>query len=326
MGVGSVDEAPAIAGASHFLEHLLFKGTEQRSARSIAEAVDAVGGDMNAFTTKEYTAFYLRVLAKGVGRRGHSGLNLALDVLSDIFWNPALREGELESERQVILEEILMHADEPSDLVHDVFAEGLFGGHPLGREVLGDAGTVTEMTRDQVMDFHRHHYRPVNVVVAAAGAVDHEELVAGIQERMGERSGGEPPARHVPSGAGRPSVVVNRPTEQAHVVVGVPGPGRDDDSRYALAILDQALGGGMSSRLFQTIREERGLAYSVYSFHQGFDGVGAVGVYAGTSPELATQVLELIHAELDKVAEEGLTKEEIERAKGHLLGSTMLSL
>jgi predicted Zn-dependent peptidase len=318
VGTGSVDETGALWGASHFLEHLLFKGTAERSARSIAEAVDAVGGDMNAFTTKEYTAFYVRLLADEV--------DLGLDILSDILWAPAFRPDELDSERQVILEEILMHADEPADLVHDVLAGALWPGHPLGREVLGEEDTIVAMTRDQIAGFHAVHYRPANMVFAAAGALDHQAIVDGLAARRRGIVGGSTPARTSPEpGAGGP-LVVQRPTEQAHLAVGVPGLERHDERRYVLAILDHLLGGGMSSRLFQEIREERGLAYSVYSYRSAYEGAGALTVYAGTSPANVRQVLDLIHAELDRMAATGITESELVAARSHLRGSLVLGL
>jgi predicted Zn-dependent peptidase len=303
VGTGSVDETGSLWGASHFLEHLLFKGTSGRSARSIAEAVDAVGGDMNAFTTREYTAFYVRLLA--------DQLDLGLDILSDILWSPAFRPDELESERQVILEEILMHNDEPADLVHDVLAAALWPDHPLGREVLGEEETISAMTREQIADFHHRHYRPGNMVFAAAGALRHEQVTDGLTGRLQGVTGGATPPRTAPvTGDGRP-VVVTRPTEQAHVAVGMPAIGRHDDRRYVMSILDHVLGGGMSSRLFQQIREERGLAYSVYSYKSSYDGAGALAVYAGTSPSNVPEVLDLVHAELDAMAAKGITEAEL---------------
>ncbi len=318
VGTGSVDEPPAQAGASHFLEHLLFKGTADRTARSIALAVDSVGGDMNAFTTKEYTTFYLRLLADDA--------LMGVDLLSDIIWSPAFRAEEFESERQVILEEILMHADEPADLVHDVLAEALYPNHPLGREVLGDAATVSAMTRDDVAVFHDQHYRPGNVVVAAAGAVDHDRIVERLTARTDGRSGGGPPRRAAPTGGLLPRLAVERDSEQAHLAVAVPGPDREDEDRHAMAMVEHVLGGGMSSRLFQSIREERGLAYSVYAYRLGFQGAGAVAVYAGTSPGQAGEVLRLIGAEIERIAEDGITAEEMEAARGHVRGAMALGL
>ena len=346
VGTGSVDEPDAESGASHFLEHLLFKGTEERTARSIAMAVDSVGGDMNAYTTKEYTTFYLRLLADDA--------DMGMGILSDIVWRPAFRPEEFESERQVILEEILMHADEPADLVHDVLASGLWPGHPLGRDVLGTPATVSGMSVADVGTFHAAHYVAPNVVVAAAGAVDHDRICAVVSAALPRAANGGAPVRAAmgsaaigsaatgsvtPSAAASAAVgraappapaggrfEVERDTEQSHLAVGVAGPDRDDEERHAMAIVEHVLGGGMSSRLFQSIREERGLAYSVYSYRLGFEGAGALAVYAGTSPEQAPTVLELIEAELDSMAEDGVTAEELQAAKGHMRGSTAIGL
>ncbi len=321
VGTGSVDEPVLHAGASHFLEHLLFKGTAERSARSIAMAVDSVGGDMNAYTTKEYTTFYVRLLGDDA--------DMGVQLLSDIVWSPAFRADEFESERQVILEEILMHADEPADLVHDVLASALFPDHPLGREVLGSAATVGAMSSADVAGFHDHHYRPGNVVVAAAGAVDHEricEMLSAALSAPEARSGGAAPPRTRPGAAPAVRVDVGRDTEQAHVAIGLCGPDREDEDRHALAIVEHVLGGGMSSRLFQTIREERGLAYSVYSYRMGFEGAGALAVYAGTSPEQAPTVLGLIEEEIDRMSTDGITGAELDAAKSHARGSTALGL
>ena len=318
VGTGSRDEEPRLSGASHFLEHLLFKGTPDRSARQIAEDVDAVGGDMNAFTTKEYTAFYVRLLE-------HS-LDLGLDILSDILWNPAFRPEEVEAERQVILEEILMRADEPADFVHEVFAEALFPGHPVGREVLGDQDSVEAMSSGDIRDFHAHHYRPGNVVFAAAGLLEHSAVVEGVERRFAGSAGGQAPPRTAPAGPTKPLAVLARPTEQVHLVLGVRALDRHDEDRHALAVVNHVLGGGISSRLFQTIREERGLAYSVYSYRAAYQDAGAVAVYVGTMPSRVAEVLDLVHAELDQVAAGGISDRELEVAKGHLQGDLLLSL
>ena len=317
VGTGSVDEPPQLAGASHFLEHLLFKGTESRTARSIALAVESVGGDMNAFTTKEYTTFYVRLLSDDIV--------MGLELMSDIVWTPALRADELETERQVILEEILMHADEPADQVHDLLAEAMFPGHPLGREVLGDIETVKAMTASDVADFHREHYLPGNVVVAVAGAVDHDQVVDVVAARTSRRGGG-PPVRSAPGAAPLARQDLRRDTEQAHLVVAVPGPDRDDEDRHRLAVVEQVLGGGMASRLFQSVREERGLAYSVYAYRLGFQTAGALAVYAGTSPSRGSEVLDLVNAEIDRMAAHGVTPEEMASAKGHMRGALALGL
>jgi predicted Zn-dependent peptidase len=318
VGTGSRDERAGEIGASHFLEHLLFKGTPTRTARAIAEAVDAVGGDMNAFTTKEYTAFYVRLLAEH--------LDLGLDVLCDIMWSPALRPDELEAERQVILEEILMHGDEPADLVYDRFAAALFPDHPLGREVLGTQDSIEAMATGQVRQFFEEHYRPANMVVAAAGAVDHDRAAAGIEARFAGLAGGAPPRRTPPDGRYEPSVVVPRSTEQAHLVVGVRAPDRHDPDRWPLAILDHALGGGASSRLFQEIRERRGLAYSVYSDRVAYEDTGSLAVYVGTTPSRVRDVLELVTMELDRLTKDGITAHELDVARGHLRAETLLAL
>ncbi len=317
VGTGSVDEPSHLAGASHFLEHLLFKGTDSRSARSIALAVESVGGDMNAFTTKEYTTFYVRLLSDDIV--------MGLELLSDIVWAPALRADELETERQVILEEILMHADEPADQVHDLLAEAMFPGHPLGREVLGNVETVKAMTAGDVARFHDEHYLPGNVVVAAAGALDHDQVVDVLAART-SRSGGGPPARSAPGVVPAARQDLRRDTEQAHLAVAVPGPDRDDEDRHRLAVVEQVLGGGMASRLFQTVREERGLAYSVYAYRLGFQGAGALAVYAGTSPSRESEVLDIVNAEMDRMAAHGVTPEEMASAKGHMRGALALGL
>ncbi|HUZ43762.1 MAG TPA: pitrilysin family protein [Acidimicrobiales bacterium] len=318
VGTGSRDEEPALAGASHFLEHLLFKGSPTRTAEEIAEAVDAVGGDMNAFTTKELTAFYVRVLGES--------LELGLDILSDVMWNPAFRPEEVEAERQVILEEILMHSDEPADLVHDRLLEAMYPGHPLGRDVLGDEDSVEAMDGGAISGFHAHHYRPGNIVVALAGAVEHERALEMIDAGFTGRTGGSAPTRSGPEEPALPVSVTNRPTEQAHVVVGFPTPGRHDPERFALSVLDHVLGGGLSSRLFQEIRERRGLAYSVYSYRSTFEDTGILAFYAGTAPARAREVLDRMMGELERMADSGATERELAVAKGHMRGETALSL
>jgi predicted Zn-dependent peptidase len=322
---GSRDERPVLAGASHFLEHLLFKGTRTRTARDIAEAFDAVGGDFNAYTSKETTVFYSRVLDRD--------LPMAVELLCDMLESSILKPSDFEAERQVILEEINMHEDTPDDLVHDLFAETLWAGHPLGRPVLGTGESIRRVSRDQVYRFYKRHYVPANLVVSAAGNVDHGELVAGLrrgldtgrvlargQSAWALRPSSRPPR---PSGA---RLVRSRPTEQAHIVLGTNGLSRSDPDRFAFGIVNAALGGGMSSRLFQEIREKRGLAYSVYSYQQMFAETGLFAMYTGTTPARAEEALELLRRQSDDVAEGGLTIEEFDRAKGHVKGSMVLSL
>jgi predicted Zn-dependent peptidase len=323
---GSRDEAPTISGSSHFLEHLLFKGTETRSALDIAEAFDAVGGDLNAFTAKEYTCYYARVLDRD--------LDLAVDHLADMLQHSVIRSRDLDGERQVILEEINMHEDSPEDLVHDIFTETLWPDHPLGRPVLGTIATIGAATRGSVRRFYKRHYVPGNFVVAVAGNVRHEDVLSLLSTRMetgrplpdGDastwnlRAGGRPP----PASGAR--VVRRRKTEQAHICLGTNGLARSDPDRFAFLVVNTALGGGMSSRLFQEIRERRGLAYSVYSYHSQYTEAGLFTAYAGTTPARAEQVIALLRRELDDVASGGLTEEEFERARGHVKGSLVLSL
>jgi predicted Zn-dependent peptidase len=315
--VGARDEPDELAGTSHFLEHLLFKGTETRSAKNIADAFDAVGGDVNAFTGKEYTCYYSRVL--------DDDLPMALDVLSDMIRHSTIEPAEFESERKVILEEIAMHEDAPDELVHDLFYRSMWPSHPLGRPVLGFNETVGAMERDRVVDYWRRGYSPSNLVVAAAGHVDHDALV----ERVERLLAGPPGIRSVRHGPPPDLVggvnVHRRPTEQAHIVVGTKGLPRGHEDRHALGVLDIILGGGMSSRLFQEIREKRGLAYSVYSYRSLFADTGAFAVYAGTTPQNSETVIDIIREQVASVLSDGVSTAELERAKGHAKGALVLS-
>jgi len=320
VGVGSRDEGPGELGASHFLEHLLFKGTSTRSAREIAEAIESVGGEMNAFTAKDHTVFYLRLLAED--------LELGLDVLCDIMWDPAFRPDEVEAERKVILEEILMIGDEPADLVHELLAAGRWPGHPLGREVLGDEATITDMRPDSIRAFHDRYYRPGVTVLAAAGRVDHDALVDGVERRFaacGRPAGGERPERRPPDGRPEALVVHTRRTEQAHLALGLPSVDRHDPDRHAATVLVQVLGEGASSRLFQEIRERRGLAYSVYAYRSGYDDGGLVAVYAGTAPKRAAETLRVMTGELERLID-GVSDRELAIARGSIVGSMALGL
>lgn len=321
VGVGRRDEPAAAAGSSHFLEHLLFKGGEKRDAAAIARAVDALGGEMNAFTTQEHTAYYLRLPARAV--------DFGLDLLAEVIWEPAFRPHEVDAERQVILEEILVELDTPDDQVMSVLAETLFPGHPLGQEVLGTPQSIAALTSQDIAAFHEHWYQPVNIVVAAAGALEHEAVVESVERGLvaaGRGSGGAVPLREAPSAASRRVGVVRRKTEQAHLAIALPGLACGDEDRFALAVLNQALGGGMSSRLFQIIREERGLAYSVYSSAAAYADCGALVIYAGTSPGRAGEVHSLISTELDRCSHRGIDDDELAVAKGYLEGATLLGL
>ncbi len=318
VGTGSRDEDDVHAGSSHFLEHLLFKGTPDWSAAAIAEAVDEVGGDMNAFTTKEYTAFYMRLLAEH--------LPLGLDVLGAIMTDPALRAEDIEAERQVILDEILMHADEPADFAAEQCTAALFPDHPLGREVLGTAQSVAALDQEEIRRFFETHYRAANFVVSAAGDLDHDHLAGEIERRLAQRPGGSSPGRTPPGGEVRPVALQPRSTEQVHLVVGLRCPGRHSPDRWPLAVFNHALGGGISSRLFQEVRERRGLAYSIWSERTHYDEVGTLTVNVGTAPEHAREVLGLVHGELDRMGADGVTARELAVAKGHLRAETLLSL
>jgi len=318
VGSGARDEQGAQWGASHFLEHLLFKGTDQRSAREIAETIESVGGEMNAFTTHEQTVFYVRV--------PDVQLETAFDVLADVLWNPAFRVDDVESERRVILEEIGMRDDTPDDLVHDLFASAIFPDHPLGREVLGSEASITEMARDEIAAYHGAHYQPSNVVLAAAGNLTHDAMLELVAARFPSNDGVRPERPRSDAAAQQPVVVLHRDTEQAHVVTGMRALPALDPDRYALTVVNQVLGGGMSSRLFQEIRETRGLAYSVFSYNAAFEDAGFVAVYAGTAPEHVAETLAVIDAELDRLVKEGLSDAEIAAAKGHLVGSLAMSL
>jgi predicted Zn-dependent peptidase len=318
VGVGGRDEPAALAGASHFLEHLLFKGTTARTARQIAETIDAVGGEMNAFTSREHTAYYTRLPA--------SQARVGFDILGDVLTDPLFRPHEVEAERQVILEEILMNLDMPEDHVHTLLAGALFPGHPLGREVLGDPETVEAVTRDQIAEFFAHWYRPRNMVVTAAGDLDHDVVAVAFERSLGSMSGGDAPVREAPTTPPEPRVVSRDDTEQAHVAMGWRGVDHDDDDRYALTVANQILGGGMSSRLFQEVREERGLCYSVYSWASTYADSGCAGVYAGTAPGRVGELLAVIDDEIAKIAASGVTESELTVAKGFIEGSLVLGL
>lgn len=324
--VGSRDETPSLNGATHYLEHLLFKGTRERSALDISAAIDAVGGEMNAFTAKEYTCYYARVL--------DTDLPLAIDVVCDMLTGSLILEEDVDAERGVILEEIAMTEDDPGDCVHDLFAHTMLGDTPLGRPVLGTVDTVNVLNADRIRRFYKKHYDPTHLVVAAAGNVDHATVVRQVRaafEKAGALSRTDATPRTPREGtrairtAGRVDLL-NRKTEQAHVVLGMPGLARTDDRRWALGVLNTALGGGMSSRLFQEVREKRGLAYSVYSYTSGFADCGLFGVYAGCRPSQVHDVLKICRDELDRVASDGLSDEEMDRAVGQLSGSTVLGL
>src|SRR5437764_7919948 len=318
VAVGGRDEPAELAGASHFLEHLVFKGTAQRTARDIAESVDAVGGEMNAFTSREHTAYYTRLPA--------DELRFGLDLLCDVLSEPALRPHEIDAEREVILDELALSEDTPDDKVHSLLADAVFPDHPLGREVLGDAGTVAAMGRDEIAGFFADHYRPANVVIAAAGRLEHEDVVDGVKGFLEDVEPGSPAERQPPFESVEPLVVHHRPTEQAHITFGWRAIDQADPNRLALAVGNQVFGGGMSSRLFQEIREERGLAYSVYSGSSLYTDSGVLIAYVGTAPNRAREVKELVEDLVARLVADGVTEQELSVAKGYVVGSFLLNL
>jgi predicted Zn-dependent peptidase len=318
VGVGARDESPALSGASHFLEHLLFKGTATRSAHDISRIIDRCGGDINAFTNKEYTAFVTRVPQR------HAEVGIAL--LGDILTAPALRDADIEVERQVILEEIAMDDDSPDDVVHRMFAEQLFVDHPLGRETAGTRDSVLGISGDDVRQFFARHYRAGSMVVSVAGPRSHDEMLALVAAGFAGLSSGDGRAdRTPPAGTGTNQALVDD-TEQVHLVLGGRGMARDDTDREALDVVNHILGGGLSSRLFDVIREQRGLAYSVYSGTSCYGDAGAWVVGAGTLPDNADEVLGLIIEQLELLRAKGLTDDEIDVAKGALTGTFELGL
>jgi predicted Zn-dependent peptidase len=323
VGVGSRDEGATVAGAAHFLEHLLFKSTPTRTAVDIAQSMDAVGGELNAFTAKEHTCYYAHVL--------DSDLALAVDLVADVVLNGRCAPEDVELERDVVLEEMAMRDDDPEDALADMFLTALFGDHPVGRPVIGSPKSVASMTRAQLHSFHVRRYTPERMVVAVAGNVDHDEVLALVRQHFGPRlvrgqrpTGPRKGAGRVP---GTPGLILgSRDAEQTHVSLGVRTPGRGWEHRWALSVLHTALGGGLSSRLFQEIRESRGLAYSVYSALDIFADSGALSVYAACQPERFADVMRITTRVLESVAREGITEEECRIAKGSLRGGLVLGL
>ncbi len=318
VDTGTRDEQPNEAGASHFLEHLLFKGSETLSSRVISERFDAMGAESNAFTSKDHTCFWARLL--------DSDLPSGLGMIAEMLQRPAFRVAEIDAERQVVVEEINMSEDDPADTAFESFTAGVFDGHPLAAPVLGTRESIRGMTRDDIHGYWKRRYGVGSTVIAMAGSVTHGAAVDLVMELFGDWSG-DPVDHEFADLSVVPQVkAVRRPTEQAHLVLGGAGLHRADERRWALEILNHVLGGGMSSRLFTSIREERGLAYAVYSFRTAYADAGAWGVYAGTTPDQAGTVLELIHAEIDKIVEDGITVEEYERARGAMRGGLALAM
>ena len=325
VAVGSRDETNNHFGSTHFLEHLLFKGTKTRSAMDIAVAFDSVGGSSNASTGKEHTSYYAKVQDKA--------LPIAVEVIADMLTSSLIDETEFENERPVILEELAMNDDDPQDVVHEAFSTAVLGDHPLGRPIGGTIQTITAVSRAAVWEHYQNNYRPQDLVVAAAGSVDHQELIKLVEQGLSTAGWdlglqAKPVPRRLLNPAkisrGSKLTVIHRPISQVNIMVGSEGLYVDDPRRYAMGVLNTVLGGGMSSRLFQEIREKRGLAYSVYSFNQGYSDAATFGLYAGCSPAKAKEVTELMITELDKVAQAGITSEELALARGNISGSLAL--
>jgi predicted Zn-dependent peptidase len=315
---GTRDETLPEHGASHFLEHLLFKGSETLSARAVSEQFDAMGAESNAFTSKEATCYWTRLLDTDVEE--------GFDILSEIIQRPAFRANEIDSERQVVIEEINMNDDDPADVAFENFSIAAFSEHPLEQPVLGTRDSIRGMTRDDIMGYWDRRYGAGSLVVAAVGNLDHQEIVDQVAERFGDWTGDA--VTHEFSEVNPPSKVLltRRDTEQAHILIGGKGLQRDDERRWAYQVLNHIMGSGMSSRLFREVREERGLAYSVYAFRLAYADAGAWGVYVGTTPSQTDTALTVINDELTKVMEEGITDAEMERAKGSMRGGLALSL
>lgn len=325
VAVGSRDEAPGMLGSTHFLEHLLFKGTASRSALDIAQAFDQVGGESNALTAKEHTCYYARVLDEDT--------RMAIDVIADMVTSAQLDPLLLEQERGVILEEIAMDQDDPTDVAFESFIEQLMGHNPLGRPIGGTPQEITEVARDKVWEHYKKFYTPDRLVISAAGSLEHEQIVDAVLESLSSRGwqlaeGALPAARRIRKQSlvvpGEKTRSLTKGFEQTNIVMGCPGLIAGDDRRYAMSVLNSALGGGMSSRLFQEIREKRGLAYSTFSFTGAYSDAGYFGMYAGCLPAKADQVQELMQATFSQLAQKGISQEELDKVIGQLGGATIL--
>lgn len=317
VGTGSRNEIEGYEGISHFIEHMFFKGTKNRTARQLAESLEAVGGQLNAFTTKEFTCYFAKVLDEDI--------SLAIDVLSDMFFNSSFDSKEIDKEKNVVIEEIKMYQDTPDELIHDLFSQYIWNGHPLGKPILGIEDTINGLNRDKVMNYLETCYTPDQLVIAVAGKIKHEDIVRQLSvfgDFKRER-------KVAPTGRPEGSVfrsAVGKDTEQMHVILGVPGLGQDDEDMYVLHIINNVLGGGLSSRLFQEIREQRGLAYSVYSYHSAYADTGLFAIYAGTNPAKTEEVIKCVLNEMNTMKTEGISEEELARTKAQIKGNLLLGL
>lgn len=318
VGTGSRAEDDCNHGISHFIEHLMFKGTETRSAKTIAETVDAVGGQLNAFTAKEHTCYYMKVL--------DTHLDLALDILSDMLLKSKFDAEDIGREREVVLEEVHMYEDAPDELVHDIHLDKVWSGHPLGRNILGSIESIKKFDRPMVQKYYREHYTPDNIVIAAAGNLQHQELVEKVQRLFGTLAGTKKKAAAAAPAFQPVHTIQTKETEQVHICLGTISCPQNSTERYTVHVINNILGGGISSRLFQAIREERGLAYSIYSYQSNYSDAGLFTVYAGTRPGNADQVTGLIMQNILDLKKSGITEEELVKSKEQLKGNLLLGL
>jgi predicted Zn-dependent peptidase len=318
VNVGSVEEEKEIGGVSHFIEHMIFKGTERRGAREIAETIEGIGGELSGFTTKEHTCYYVKVSGEKI--------DVAVDLLSDIVKNSIFLQDELERERMVILEEIRMYEDTPDELIHDLFISTALAGHRLGEPVIGRAETVKGMRREDILSFYKDHYTPDKTIISVAGNFEQKKVMELVREGFSSCTGKAWSFHSEEIEISPKKCVREKDTEQMHIIVGAKGVSVTDNDRFVLSCLNTVLGGGMSSRLFYQIRERRGLAYSVYSYISFFRDGGLTTVYCGTSPEKYREVISLIIEEFKKMKEGLIDEKELRKAKEHIKGSLALSL
>lgn len=318
VDIGSRYESPDINGSSHFIEHLMFKGTGRRTAKDIAEELDAVGGQLNAFTTKEYTCYYARVMDEH--------FDLAVDLLGDMLFESKLDRTDIDRERNVIIEEIKMYEDTPDELVHDIFASLIWRGHSLGQPIIGTAEVIKGISRDRLYDYYKTHYNPGRMIVAVAGNIEHDAVINKLRPIFESKEGKAHPRQVNTPSTQQQIICRSKDTEQVHLIVGAPGLKLDHEKIYVMQIINTILGGGLSSRLFQEIREQRGLVYSVYSYHSSYHDTGLFGVYAGLSKQNVDEVLAQIFKQVKDIQSNGVKEEELHRAKEQLKGNLYLSL